>query len=301
MRFSKREKRRYFLVGVGALLVVAVIAIVTVLALRPGAEPKKEASSGPAVPNDMLRVDDIYEGSRLVPKFDFPVSEYDAAKFQSKNGMIHYSVGKTTAGVDVSEFQGTVDWAKVKAAGIDFAILRVGYRGLTEGLLNEDSSFEQNYEAAKAAGLKIGAYFFSQAVTEKEAEEEADFALKVLNGRPLDYPLVFDWEQPMVTEELTAEKLRADECTGAEVAAFTAAFCKRVEKGNYRPAFYGNKTFCYDFLDMTPLKAYDFWYAEYGVNAPSLYYDFRMWQYTDSGSLPGIEGAVDLNICFEPY
>lgn len=100
------------------------------------------------------------------------------------------------AGVDVSEHQGTIDWQQVKDAGFEYAILRVAYRGMTEGGLNVDSTFEQNYQGATAAGLKVGVYFFSQAITQEEAREEAQYVLDTLDGRELDYPVVFDWEIP---------------------------------------------------------------------------------------------------------
>ena len=128
-----------------------------------------------------------------------PRNSYDFSNLalDEETGYLSYkdTKGKVSAkkGIDVSEFQGeTIDWQQVKAAGIDFAILRLGFRGMTEGGLNVDATFEENYQGATAAGLKVGVYFFSQAITQEEAQEEAQFVLGTLNGRELTYPVVFD-------------------------------------------------------------------------------------------------------------
>lgn len=163
-------------------------------------------------------VSDLYEGERYVPKFDYPLNEYDTEGFTEQNGFIQYP--GAVLGVDVSEHQGDIDWQAVRGAGVEFAILRVGYRGMTEGGLNVDATFEQNYQGAVDAGLQVGVYFFSQAVSEEEAREEANFVLQTLNGRELAYPVVFDWETPIPSEELPAEDLRAYDISGEEVTRF---------------------------------------------------------------------------------
>ena len=183
---------------------------------------------------------------------------------------------------------------------MEFAILRVGYRGMTEGGLNVDATFEQNYQGAVDAGLQVGVYFFSQAVSQEEAREEADFVLQTLNGRELAYPVVFDWETPIPSEELPAEDLRAYDISGEEVTRFALAFCQQIEKNGYTACVYTNKTMAYNTFNLEELKDYALWYAEYQP-APSLYYGFRLWQYSASGTVPGISGSVDLNLCFEPY
>ncbi len=281
-----------------AAFALLVVAVVVALSLLGGGSDSED--TGPQVPENQLLVNDIYEGERLVPKFDMDLNQYDRDKFVESNGYIRYEDGKSVLGVDVSEHQGTIDWQAVKNAGMDFVILRVGYRGMTEGLLNVDATFEQNYQGAVDAGLKVGVYFFSQAVTEKEAQQEADFVLETLNGRELSYPVVFDWETPIPSEELPAEDLRAYNMSGEEVTSFAKAFCQRIEKKGYTACVYTNKHMAYNSFNLEELKEYALWYAEYQP-APSLYYDFRIWQYSASGTVPGIEGNVDLNICFEPY
>lgn len=286
------------ILAISAAFALLVVAVVVALSLLGGGSDSED--TGPQIPENQLLVNDIYEGERLVPKFDMDLNQYDRDKFVESNGYIRYEDGKSVLGVDVSEHQGTIDWQAVKNAGMDFVILRVGYRGMTEGLLNVDATFEQNYQGAVDAGLKVGVYFFSQAITEKEAQQEADFVLETLNGRELSYPVVFDWETPIPSEELPAEDLRAYNMSGEEVTSFAKAFCQRIEKKGYTACVYTNKHMAYNSFNLEELKEYALWYAEYQP-APSLYYDFRIWQYSASGTIPGIEGNVDLNICFEPY
>ena len=228
------------------------------------------------------------------------LNQYDTEKFVEENGFIRYQDGNAVAGVDVSEHQGTIDWQQVKDAGFEYAILRVGYRGMTEGGLNVDSTFEQNYQGATAAGLKVGVYFFSQAITQEEAREEAQYVLDTLDGRELDYPVVFDWEIPIPSEQLPAEDLRAYDISGEVVTAMAKAFCQEIQSNGYTPCVYTNKSMAYNTFNLEELKDFPLWYAEYQP-APSLYYHFQMWQYSASGTVPGIAGSADLNICFEPY
>ncbi len=302
MQLEPAQKRKLLWTALGVLLAVVVIVAAVAFSLESGVEPVESADtfSGAPVPEDELVVSDIYEGGRLIPKFDLDLNEYDAQKFVEEDGYIRYNDPSARLGVDVSEHQGEVDWAAVEAAGMDFAILRLGYRGTTEGLLYLDEAFEENYRAATDAGLFVGVYFFSQAVTEEEAEEEADFVVKTLNGRKPAYPVVFDWEFPNESEELPAEDMRVHGVTGEQAAKFGAAFCRKIKEAGYTPCVYTNKYWAYEFFDMNQWKDYDFWYAEY-EKVPSMYYNFRLWQYTDEGTVPGIEGGVDVNICFKPY
>ena len=295
-----RKYRKWLLPAACALVALLIIGLSLFYILR-FAEPEPEPPASSLIPENMLQVEDIYEGTRLIPKFDLPVCQYEREKFNDVGRFVRYEDGKALMGIDVSEFQGDIDWAQVKASEqVDFVIIRLGYRGMTQGLLVTDECFEKNYQGAVDAGLPVGVYFFSQAITEAEAEAEADYALSVLDGRSLDYPIAFDWEPPVPGENLPAEDLRAYNAQGADVARFGAAFCKRVEEGGYKPCFYSNKNMIYKFYDMYAVKDYPIWLAEY-QREPSLYYNFRMWQYSDQGTIPGISTTVDLNICFEPY
>ena len=124
--------------------------------------------------------------------------------------------------------------------------------------------------------------------------------LEALNGRELSYPVVFDWETPIPSQDLPAEDLRAYNMSGEEVTRFAKAFCQRIEESGRKACVYTNKHMAYNAFNLEELKDYPLWYAEYQP-APSLYYSFRIWQYSASGTVPGISGSVDLNLCFEPY
>lgn len=295
----KTQRPPFLVIGLSILAALFVVILVVVISLVGG--NASQGNSEDSLPQDQIQVDDLYEGQRLIPKFDIPLNKYDSEKFvSSQDGFLHYEDGKAVLGVDVSEHQGEIDWQAVKNAGIDFAILRVGYRGMTQGLLNVDATFETNYQAAVDAGLSVGVYFFSQAITDAEAQAEADFVAETLDGRALSYPVVFDWETPIPSEELAAEDLRAYNMSGEEVTGFAKAFCQRIRDHGYTPCVYTNKSMGYGTFDLEALKDYDLWYAEYQP-VPSLYYNFRLWQYTATGSVPGINGDVDINLCFDPY
>ena len=193
----------------------------------------------------------------------------------------------------MSEFQGEIDWNVVKESGIEFAIIRLGYRGYgAEGRLVLDERFEQNIKGAQAAGLKTGVYFFSQAVSDKEAKEEAEFVLQTLEGRKLELPVVFD------TEEIKGDTARTDENTREQFTDNCIIFCDRIEEAGYETMIYANMKWMAFTLYMEELTGYDIWYADY-ENTPQCPYDFSVWQYSESGSVPGIEGAVDLNVWFQ--
>lgn len=297
---SKEQIRKLSLICAGVALFVVLVTILIVLFTRESPkEPGPEDASSRLIPEGMKLVEDIYSGELIVPDYDIPENTYDHKGFTTgEDGFLHYE--GASVGIDVSEFQGEVDWYAVKAAGVDFAIIRLGYRGMTQGLLSEDVRFQQNFQEAGSADLQRGVYFFSQAVTVEEAREEADFVLEKLDGAELQYPVVFDWEHPMASEDMPQETLRAWECPGETVTQCAEAFCKRIQEGGYIPCVYFNKNQAYNFYNLERLKNYDFWYAEYNP-LPSMCYGFRMWQYSEEGSVPGIEVTVDLNLCFAPY
>lgn len=304
MQLEPSQRKKLFFSLLGGLAALIVIIAGVVIALESGSPGSPgapgETFSGVSIPDGELLVSDLYEGETLIPEFDLPLNRYDKKKFVEKDGFLRYNDSNARLGVDVSEYQGDINWAEVKDAGIDFALLRLGYRGTTQGLLNLDEKFEQNFQGATDAGVFVGVYFFSQAVSESEARAEADFVIETLGGRKTAYPIVFDWEPPVPSDQLPAETLRAYDVKGTEATKFGAAFCERIKEAGYRPCVYTNKYMAYTFFDLDQWKDYDLWYAEY-EKAPSLYYDFRIWQYTDAGTVPGIEGGVDVNICFKPY
>ena len=199
----------------------------------------------------------------------------------------------TSVGVDVSTYQGTVDWAAVKDAGVDYVIVRAAYRGYETGKIVPDDLYEQNIRGAVDAGLHVGVYLYSQALSEDEAREEADYLLGLIEGLPVDYPVVYD------QEEYTADQARTDGLTGEQATLNALAFCERVYDAGHIPMIYTNNDWAQNMYDMERLDHYPIWYADYTA-APSLTGGFAMWQYTDSGQVPGVTGPVDLNLLFLP-
>ena len=199
-------------------------------------------------------------------------------------------------GVDVSKYQENIDWKKVAADGVEFAIIRLGFRGMgTNGTCELDPYFKQNIEGAKAAGLDVGVYFFTQATTVAEAKEEAQFVIDNLKGYDITWPVVFD------TEEITSyAAARANKLSKEVRTECTKAFLEEIKAAGYTPMLYANTRWSILNLDLAQLGDYDFWYAYYGDD---IYYpyQFSMWQYTSSGKVDGIKGSADLNISFKDY
>lgn len=197
-------------------------------------------------------------------------------------------------GIDVSEFQGEdIDWKQVKDSGIEFVIIRAGYRAYGEtGELVQDAMFEQNIEGALEAGLDVGVYFFSQAVTPGEAVEEAEFVLDLIRPYEITGPVVYD------TEEIKGDTARTDDNTRQEFTNYCKVFCDTVEHAGYDSMIYANMKWMAFTLDMEELTDYDFWYADYHELPQNPYY-YTIWQYSETGEVPGINANVDLNIWFE--
>lgn len=216
---------------------------------------------------------------------------YTQADFTDADGYRVCTAAETIRGIDVSEHQGDIDWQAVKDSGVEFAIIRVGYRGYQSGDLFADENCQQNYEGAKAAGLKVGAYLFSQAVTVEEAQEEADFFLQCIAGWDLDLWAVYDWEY-VSAEARTAnvDKRTLTDCTKTFLDAVTLA--------GYQPMVYFNRSQSENRLYMEELTHYDFWLAMYHDPIETFDYRMDMWQYTCTGSVPGIGGNVDINLWF---
>lgn len=200
------------------------------------------------------------------------------------------SKGTSATGIDVSKYQGTIDWSAVKAAGIEFAIIRVGYRGSQTGVLVEDPYFKQNIKGATAAGIKVGVYFFTQAITEAEAVEEASMVLSLISGYKLKYPVFIDTENG-------SGNARANGLDKATRTACISAFCKTIQNGGRTAGIYASKSWYNTKLDMSQLNGYCIWVAQYNTSC-TYTGKYSIWQYTSKGSVPGIKGYVDMNISY---
>lgn len=228
-----------------------------------------------------------------VPKHDY---NWENVK-SSENGLRYYTKNGekvSYAGIDVSSHQKDIDWEKVKAAGIDFAIIRVGFRGYGTGAIVLDDYFTQNIEGALNAGINVGVYFFSQAINEAEAIEEAELVLEQIKNYNVTYPVVYD------AEDISNDTARTDGLLGAQITSNCIAFCERIKEAGYTPMIYANKRWFLTRLDLTRLADYDMWHAAY-VDAPDTPYMYTMWQYSSTGTVDGINGSVDLNISFVDY
>jgi len=288
-----RPRRRSRGYGLDALAlgvsVIALILSVTALVLVLRGAKKPEA---PPVEEESVTIQ--FGGMVLTPLEGMPLNPYDPEGFSvDERGRARYEKNgkRARGGIDVSTHQKEIDWQAVAADGVEFAMLRLGHRGYSEGGLFLDQTFERNLRGALDAGLDVGVYFFSQAVTPEEAEEEADYVLEALGGQELAFPVAFDWES------IAGDEARTDGLDGEMMTRCAAAFCKRVEDAGYRAAVYFNQTQGYLRYDLRDLTDYDLWLAEYDP-APSFYYHFDLWQYSHTGRVDGIEGDVDLDLAF---
>ena len=200
-------------------------------------------------------------------------------------------------GVDVSYYQGEIDWSAVAASGVEFAYIRAGFRGYGDGGIFTDERFRENAAAARAAGLEIGLYFFSQAVSPEEAEEEARWLLDAAGEFDVTLPLCFDWEAQTVVFGET--KARTDGMLGGEMTACAAAFCKTIREAGYVPCVYANRWQGYYDYDLSQLADAELWISAPGT-WDDFYYAHAIWQYSYEGSVPGISASVDRNLRFLP-
>lgn len=242
----------------------------------------------PQVPQDTFQY-----GGHTLPIFpDIPKNTYDTSAFVLQDGIMTYSgsdVEHTRLGIDVSYHQGEIDWQQVAASGVEFAMLRLGYRGYSAGNLLEDLMFEENIQGALDAGLEVGVYIFSQALCEEEALEEAQFVLDRLAPYEITGPVVWDWEV------IGSGKGRADDLDSETLGACANLFCQTVAEAGYTPMVYFNSYVGYLKYDLRDIADYPWWFAGYTAS-PQFRYDFTMWQYTDSGTVPGVRGKVDMNL-----
>ena len=199
--------------------------------------------------------------------------------------------GRSRAGIDVSKWNGDIDWDKVKNAGVEFAIVRAGYRGSVTGSLVQDIRFDANMKGAAAAGIPVGVYFFTQATNEVEAVEEASAVLSWIRNYDITYPIFIDTEGAGGNGR--ADRLNADTRT-----LVCEAFCRTIENAGYQAGVYASRYWYNNNLHTPQLENYYIWLAEYR-SVPLYQGYYRMWQYSSKGKIDGIEGNVDMNIMYE--
>lgn len=268
-------------VGLGGTLVLLTLLLLLLPGSAPAeqTQPTTQETTAPATTESW------------VPK----VNAFGPDDFREVNGYLTCTSAPCQLGVDVCSYQGEIDWQQVAAAGVKFAMIRVGGRGWgPEGKLYTDEYAQANYDGAKAAGLQVGVYFFSQAVNVREARQEAQYVLDIIDAWQLDMPVVYDWEQ---IPEWTDPDSRTAEIDARIVTDCTAAFCEAIEAAGFEPMFYTNTHQYETLLYATEVDRFGIWAAQYSKRLTFPYY-LDMWQYTDSGTVPGIQGDVDLNLYF---
>ena len=293
-----RPPRRSSPLSALALIMSSAALVLSICALWLALpEPSGGDVSTPSDSSQEPQATITYNGRELPVHPDVGLNQYDEACFATgEDGRVTYVNGEVEAltGVDVSEFQGEIDWEQVKASGVDFALIRVGFRGYGQGVIVEDAYFRQNIQGALDAGLQVGVYFFSQAINVWEAEEEAAYVLDAIQEYDVTFPVVFDWER------IHNAEARTDELSADALTRCAGAFCDVVAQAGYLPVIYFNQDQGYLTYDLPKLQDYTFWLAEYR-SVPTFHYHFDLWQYSCTGSVPGIQGNVDLNLSFVDF
>lgn len=280
-------------------LFAAAVLLLGLLAGCGKAEPESEVSPEVEVTADphegMIEVTDGAGGSMWVDEAEaltpFPLDRY---AFSVTDGVVSYAKDgcRLMRGVDVSDYQHEIDWQAVAASGIEFAMIRIGWRGYSGGTINADTRYRENIEGAQAAGLKVGAYYFSQAVSVVEAAEEAVHTVKLLEGLHLDLPVFYDWEI------IGTEPARTDDMDAGLVTACCLEYCRLLESEGIAAGVYSYIPVVYLKYNLNSLQGLEVWMGDPG-NFPEFYYDHSIWQYSFTGSVPGIEGDVDLDVMYE--
>lgn len=275
VRKKKKDPMQALVQGFAAVSVAAALLALVLFLAIPRQRPEPAESPEPIItrPMGLLRA-----------------NPYGPEDFTYENGFLTCTAGTALPGVDVSAHQGAVDWEQVRDAGMAFAIVRLGYRGYTNGGIYYDEYALDNLRGARNAGLDIGAYFYSQALTPEEAREEARLCLEVLDGMPLELPVVYDWEY--VSEEARTASMDSRTLTDCALA-----FCQTVEEAGYQAMIYFNPSLGESLLRLEELTDYGWWLAMYS-NRMTYPHAVDLWQYTDAGEVSGISGPVDVNLLF---
>lgn len=224
-----------------------------------------------------------------------PYSDYDFSKLYN-SGLLAYEDDKYTSmcGIDVAAHQETIDWAKVKEAGVEFAYIRLGYRSAINGQLMQDIEFYNNYKGALENDIKIGIYWYSQPINEKEAKMEAEYVLSILEDKHIDLPIAYDFEE---TEFSDGRLSRMHDMSKEDRTKMAKTFCEEINKNGYETIIYTNLYWANNFYNWKELSNYPVWFAQY-ADYPEFDLPYVMWQYTDKGKVDGIEHFVDLDILF---
>ena len=280
MRRRRPGKLRYLIIG--AALIIALIGIIRMTL----PEPKPDEHAG------QVYLNDGFDMVWITPYENVPVNTLKPEEFRTVDGIPSYTGSEysTYLGIDTSEHQWEVNW-NAAAQVLDFAYVRLGYRGYTEGGLFLDPWFETNLAGASAAGLDTGVYFFSQATNVSEAIEEAEFVIDHLRGFRVNLPIIYDWEK------IDEEQARTTGLGDLTLTDCAVAFCRTIENAGYDAGVYFNRYLGYYGFDLSRLTDYAFWVSVPG-DFPDYYYACDLWQCSFEASIPGVTGNADLNLRF---
>ena len=299
MKYAKRNniKPKYIIISALILFILLVFFLIILSTKKPVKDIVWTCDDLPFKPLNLAVVVELDGKTRVFEKENYPENKRDRLEHSVKNdtddmGIVTYN-GPGKIGIDVSYYQKEIDWVKVKQSGVDFAMIRLGYRGAVTGKLVIDEKFVSNIENAIANDIDVGVYFFSQAISAEEALEEAQFVLDAIKPYKdeIEFPIAFDWEW------VHFEDNRTETVSGDVVSLAAKAFCEKIEENGLSSIIYMNKNMGYNFLDLETINNHNIWIAEY-EEMPTFFYDFKMWQYTETGKIDGINGNVDINIAY---
>lgn len=290
MKNKQTSKKRLLIILISGAIIISLV-ILSVCCINVINSNKKQTNNSNII--EFVDAQGIQHKLIINPKV--PQIKYDKTKISHNGQDIIYEGDpkyRIRKGLDVSEWQEEINWDKVKNAGYEFVFIRIAYRGYgQEGKLKLDSKAKSYIKEAHNSGLDVGVYIFSQAINEEEAIEEANFVLDALNNTKLELPIVFD------PESILYDEARTDNVSGEQFTKNAIAFCDTIKNNGYEPMIYSNLLWEAEVLDLSKLKDYPIWYADY-TPIPQTPYNFEIWQYSESGKVDGIKCDVDLNVQF---
>lgn len=301
----RRRRRRRVGITVLVLLAGFIVGMVTGMVIVHNSSSKEIAAVRDELATVIeeqshINVTNVYVPKRKIKEGLLSLSTYNPDNFRIDNGFMAYfnDEGEKIShlGCDLSYHNKYVNWDELAGSGCEFVMLRCGFRGYSEGGLAKDEKFDQYAQEAQRVGLKLGVYFFTQAVTVEEAEEEAEYVLDLIKDYDISYPVAFDTEYIDDEDARTntteiSDELRSDICR---------AFCEKIKENGYYPMIYASENWMRRQMELESLTDYDFWAPQY-LEENDFLFDFTIWQYTDHGSIPGVRGDVDLDISMVDY
>ncbi len=292
-RYSRRDEHRYIIAGIISIILLVCISAVLISDITTGETVPKEEKD----PHEgQVYLYDGFDWIWMTPLEGVEVNDLNEEDFSVSNGKIIYTGDKydVLRGIDVSEHQKEINWQEVADSGIDYAYIRVGRRGYTEGGLFDDAYFEKNILEAQASGLRTGVYIFSQAVSVQEAIEEANYLIEEVREYDIPLPVVYDWEK------ISEDGSRTSDISTETRTDCAVAFCETVRNAGYVPCVYINRNMGYYGYDLSRLDDYEIWFSLPESGFPNFYYHVDMWQYSFTETVPGISVETDMNLWFLP-